>query len=54
MALPTLTPASQMSKSILTATGSTADVASALPLGVYADSAAFISGAASQVAYTYK
>ena len=54
MALPTLTPASQMSKSILTPTGSTADVTSALPLGVYSDSAAFISGAAAQVAYTYQ
>tara|TARA_R100001509_G_scaffold165020_1_gene144755 strand:- start:736 stop:2007 length:1272 start_codon:yes stop_codon:yes gene_type:complete len=54
MALPTLTPASQMSKSILAPTGSTADVTSALPLGVYSDSAAFISGAAAQVAYTYQ
>jgi len=54
MALPTLTPASQMSKSILAATGSTADVASSLPLGIYSGSAAFISGAADQVAYTYK
>ena len=54
MALPTLTPASQMSKSILAPTGSTADVTSALPLGVYSGSAAFISGAAAQVAYTYK
>ncbi len=54
MALPTLTPASQMSKSILAVTGTTSQVAASLPLGIYSGSAAFISGAADQVAYTYK
>ena len=54
MALPTLTPASQMSKSILAQTGTASEVAISLPLGIYSGSAAFISGAADQVAYTYK
>jgi hypothetical protein len=53
MALPTLTPASQMSKAILPITGAAADVAATLPLGIYT-SAAFLSGASDQVAYTYK
>ena len=54
MAFPTLTPASQMSKSILPATGTITDVASSLPLEVYTDSAQFLSGASDQVAYTYR
>jgi hypothetical protein len=54
MALPTLTPASQMSKSILAVTGTASEVATSLPLGIYSGSAAFISGATDQVAYTYK
>jgi hypothetical protein len=54
MALPTLTPSSQISKSILPACGSPALVAASLPLGIYSGSADFLSGAASQVAYTYK
>ena len=53
-ALPTLSPASQMSKSILPATGTAGDVATTLPLGIYGSSTAFLSGAADQVAYTYK
>jgi len=53
MALPTLTPASQMSKAILPITGAAADVAATLPLGIYTSNA-FLSGAADQVAYTYK
>jgi len=53
-ALPTLSPASQMSKSILPATGTAGDVAATLPLGIYDSSTAFLSGAADQVAYTYK
>jgi hypothetical protein len=52
-ALPTLSPASQMSKSILPATGTAGDVAATLPLGIYSASAPFLSGAADQVAYTY-
>lgn len=54
MAFPTLTPISQMSKSILPATGTVTEVAALLPLEVYSDSAQFLSGAADQVAYTYK
>jgi len=53
MALPTLTPASQMSKAILPITGTAADVVATLPLGIYTSNA-FLSGAADQVAYTYK
>ena len=55
MAIPTLTPASQTSKNILPATGSTDNVvASAVPFGMYLSSTDFVSGAAAQVAYTYK
>jgi len=54
MAFPTLTPASQASKSILSPTGTVADVAASLPLAVYSNSDPFLSGAASQVAYTYR
>ncbi len=54
MAFPTLTPASQMSKSILPATGTVTEVAGLLPLEVYSNSSQFLSGAADQVAYTYK
>lgn len=54
MAFPTLTPISQMSKSILPATGTVTEVAGLLPLEVYSNSSQFLSGAADQVAYTYK
>lgn len=54
MALPILSPESQMSKSILPPTGTVGDVATSLPLGIYDASTAFLSGAADQVAYTYK
>jgi hypothetical protein len=54
MSLPELTPVSQTSAIILPETGSTANVADALPLGVYASSTEFLSGAAAQVAFTYK
>ena len=69
MAKPTLTPASQMSKSILTSTGSTGtypnqpDTAAELvsyPYSIYADESSplydtnFVSGASDQVSYTYK
>lgn len=54
MALPTLTPASQMSKAILPVTGTAANVAASLPFGIYSGSADFLSGAADQVAHTYK
>ena len=59
---PTLTPASQMSKVILPATGNTDTAASGslYALGVYVDDSSdlydtnFISGAADQVTYTYR
>jgi hypothetical protein len=54
MSLPTLTPTSQTSAIILPATGNVSNVADALPLGVYAGSDEFLSGAAAQVAFTYK
>ena len=54
MAAPTLTPASTVSVSRLTVTGTEADVAATLPYGVYSSSTQFLSGAAQQVAYVYK
>ena len=52
---PTLTPVQQTSPYVLPATGSTTNVtATSVPYGVYLTSPEFISGAASQVAYTYK
>ena len=54
MALPTLTPSSQISKSILPATGTITAVAATLPYGIYSTSTDFLSGAVDQVAYTYK
>jgi hypothetical protein len=49
-----LDPSSNQSAIVLTSTGSTDEVASAVPFGVYTASADFISGASVQVAYTYK
>ena len=54
MAFPALTPASQMSKSILPASGTVSAVADTLPFDVYSDSSQFLSGASDQVAYTYR
>lgn len=54
MSVPVLTPKQQTSAIILPATGTFSNVVSSLPLGVYADSTDFISGAVDQVAYTYK
>jgi hypothetical protein len=54
MAVPVLTPKSQTSAIILPSTGTFSNVASNLPIGVYASSTDFISGAVDQVAYTYK
>ena len=53
MAIPKLNPASTTTTNILPVTGSTTNVAATLPFGIYS-SAAFLSGAADQVAYTYK
>ena len=53
--MPTnISPKSTQSAIILTSTGSTSEVVSALPIGAYTASAAFISGASAQVAYVYK
>lgn len=54
MSFPTLTPTSQTSAIILPETGTVGNVAASLPLGVYASSSEFLSGAAAQVAFTYK
>jgi len=53
MAFPSLTPVSTVSAITLPATGSESDVVTSLAIGFYS-SAAFLSGAAAQVAYTYK
>jgi len=53
MAVPTLNPASTSNSNILPVTGSTVNVMATLPFGIYT-TAAFISGASDQVAYTYK
>ena len=53
--MPTnLKPKSTTSAIILTSTGSTDNVAAAVPFGMYTGSVEFVSGAASQVAYVYK
>jgi len=54
MALPVLTPISQTSAVILPQTGTVTDVAGTLPYGIYSTSDSFLTGAADQVAYTYK
>ena len=54
MAVPTLTPASQMSKVILPVTGNPEDVSGSLAIGVYSGTEEFLSGAAVQVEYTFR
>jgi len=54
VAIPKLNPASTSNSNVLPVTGSTTNVAPTLPFGIYAASTAFVSGAADQVAYTYK
>ena len=54
MAIPKLNPASTTNSNVLPVTGTTGNVAATLPFGVYAGSADFLSGAADQVANTYK
>ena len=54
MALPKLYPASTTNTNVLPVTGAAGNVAAALPFGIYASSTDFLSGAADQVAYTYK
>jgi hypothetical protein len=53
MAFPPLTPTSTQSAIVLPERGTEADVASSLAIGFYS-SDAFLSGAASQVAFTYR
>ena len=53
--MPTnLQPLSETSAIILSSTGSTDDVASAVPFGMYTGSAEFITGASRQVNYVFK
>jgi hypothetical protein len=54
MAFPSLTPSSTTSAIVLTSTGSTDLVKDSLAIGFYTGSVAFITGAAAQVAYTFK
>jgi len=54
MAIPKLNPASTSNANVLPVTGTTGNVVATLPFGIYATSSPFISGAADQVAYTYK
>ena len=54
MAIPQLNPASTTNLNVLPAGGTITSVAATLPFGVYATSPDFLSGAADQVAYTYK
>tara|TARA_R110002074_G_scaffold116267_1_gene247508 strand:- start:2591 stop:3859 length:1269 start_codon:yes stop_codon:yes gene_type:complete len=54
MSVPTLTPKQNTNPVVLPASGSEADVAAAVPLGMYTGSLDFLSGAASQVKYTYR
>jgi hypothetical protein len=49
-----LDPKSTQSAVVLTSTGSTSDVTAAVPFGIYTGSADFITGASTQVAYTYR
>jgi len=54
MAFPDLTPTSTQSAITLPATGTVGDVATTLAIGFYSTTNTFLSGAAAQVAYTYK
>ena len=50
----TLSPSSTTNRLVLPAVGVPGDVSAALPLGIYANNDNFLSGAADQVAYTYR
>jgi len=54
MSVPALSPKQQTSVIVLPSTGSTSDVTSAVPYGIYTASLDFLSGAAQQVTYTYR
>jgi hypothetical protein len=53
MSFPELTPASTVSAITLPEQGNTDDVTSSLAIGYYTSNS-FVTGAAAQVAYTYK
>jgi hypothetical protein len=53
MSFPSLTPSSNTSAIVLPSTGSESDVSDSLAIGFYSTNT-FLSGAAAQVAYTYK
>jgi len=54
MAIPTLSPKSTISAIVLPATGSPGKVAAECPFAMFTGSVEFLSGAAEQVAYTFK
>jgi len=54
MSYPDLTPSSSTSAIVLPATGTTGDVAASLAIGYYKTTNTFLTGAAAQVAFTYK
>ena len=54
MAIPTLTPDSQVSAIVLPRSGSASDVSLQTPIGVYDTHTDFLSGAADQINYTYQ
>ena len=54
MSVPVLSPKQNTSPVVLPATGSTTDVSTGVPLGMYTGSVDFLSGAAAQVAYTFR
>lgn len=54
MAIPTLSPKSTISAIVLPATGTAGSVAGECPFGMFTGSVEFLSGAAEQVAYTFK
>ena len=54
MSKPTLTPTQETSVIVLPSTGTISSVSAALPLGIYSTENDFLSGAADQVAYTFK
>lgn len=53
MSVPILNPKSTVSSVVLPATGSTADVAAAVPFGIFNNDTEFISGSSEQVAFVY-
>jgi hypothetical protein len=54
MSVPVLTPKQNTSPVVLPSTGSAGEVSAGVPLGMYTGSMDFLSGAASQVAYTFR